>query len=160
MGKRQVRVVRVRKPITFLLLLLVTALMVSLLYFLSGRAYVSDDVHPVRDVLQAVFGSQRGGLSRGALLAYLMPVIANALLFVPWGFLAFIGLDTRRRRRRISYLLTVIGATLFSAAMVVWQQQLPSQVTTPADVAANCAGAFAGAALGQMRKDVRVRFDF
>lgn len=159
MGKRQVRVVRVRKPVTFFLLLLVTGLMVSLLYFLSGRAYVSADAHPVRDLLQAVFGLRRG-MSRGAVLAYLMPVIANMLMFVPWGFLAFVAFDSRRRPRRISYLLTVAGAALFAAAMVIWQQQLPTQVTTPADVVANCAGAFAGAALGQARKDVRVRFDF
>jgi VanZ family protein len=44
--------------------------------------------------------------------------------------------------------------------MSLWQQFLPTRVTSLSDALANAAGALAGAALGHARKSVRVRFDF
>ena len=158
MGKRHVRVVPVRKPATYALLVLVTVAMVSLLYVLSGRAYATD-----RSPLLSLAASLLGGgapVSRDAVLAFLMPVTANILLFVPWGFLAFVALDSPRRPRRMTYVLTIVGALVVALAMSLWQELLPTRVTSPIDALANAAGAFAGAALGHARKTVRVRFDF
>jgi VanZ family protein len=159
MGKRHVHVIEVRKPVTFALLALTTALMITLLYLLSGRAYAADR-SPLWEIAARMLGAQREPVSRGALLAFLMPVIANVLLFMPWGFLAFVGLDSPRRPRRTTYLLTIIGALVVAGCMFVWQQFLPTRVTTPPDAIANGAGALAGAALGHARKGMRVRFDF
>jgi VanZ family protein len=94
------------------------------------------------------------------LLAFLMPVIANVILFVPWGFLAFIALDSPRLPRRTTYLLTIVFALIVAIALSVWQDFLPTRVTSLTDAIANGAGALAGAALGHARKTVRVRFDF
>jgi glycopeptide antibiotics resistance protein len=159
MGKRQVRIVRVRTPVTLVLLLLVTAGIAALVYFLSGKAYAAE-THPIREILARLLGSGRGPVSRDALLAFLMPVIANILLFVPWGFLAFVALDGPKRPRRLTYLMTVVAAVLFAVAMVLWQQVLPTRVTSLPDTFANGVGALAGAALGHARKGVHVRFDF
>ena len=156
MGKRQVRVIRVRKPVTLALLALTTAAMLALLYFLSGKAYAGD-AHPVRELLTRLLSSQRP-ISRGAVVAFLMPVLANVLLFVPWGFFAFIALDSRSRPRKWTYVITFIAALLFAAAMWMWQQSLPTRVTALPDTLSNAFGALAGAALGHARKTVRVRF--
>ena len=156
MGKRQVRVIVVHKAVTVALLVLTTAAMAALLYFLSGRAYAAEE-HPFREMLARLLGSHRP-LSRDALLAFMMPVVANVLLFVPWGFLAFIACDAPSRPRSRSYLVTVAGALLFSALMYVWQRYLPTRVTALPDTFANALGALAGAALGHARKSVRVRF--
>src|ERR1044071_4348694 len=110
MGKRQVHVIAVRKPVTFVLLVLTMAAMASLLYLLSGKAYAAD-THPMREILARLLGSGRGPVSRDAVLAFLMPVIANILLFVPWGFLAFVMLDSPLRRRSVSYAITVVAAS-------------------------------------------------
>ena len=158
MGKRQVRVVVVPKAVSVALLALVTALMIGLLYLLSGRAYAAE-THPMREMLAHVLGAKRGPVSRGALLAFLMPVAANALLFVPWGFLAFVALDRPSRPRKLTYLFTVIGAGVLALAMVLWQRVLPTRVTSMPDTISNALGAFAGAALGHARKGVRIRFD-
>jgi VanZ family protein len=158
MGKRQVRVVVVRKPVTFALLVLTMAAMVGLLYLLSGKAYAAD-THPVRDMLARLLGSSRGPVSRDAVLAVLMPVIGNVLLFMPLGFLAFVGLDSPSRRRGVTYAITVVAAVVFATAMYLWQLTLPTRVTSLPDTLANGAGALAGAALGHARKGVRVRFD-
>ena len=158
MGKRQVHVIAVRKPVTFALLLLATAAIVSLLYLLSGKAYAAD-TQPFREILLRLFGSSRAPVSRDAVLAFLMPVIANMLLFVPWGFLAFVALDSPRRGRLATYAITVVAAVVFATAMYVWQLSLPTRVTSLPDTAANGAGALAGAALGHARKGVRVRFE-
>jgi len=158
MGKRQVHVVVVRKPVTFALLVLTMAAMAGLLYLLSGTAYAAD-THPIREILSRYLGSSRGPVSRDAVLAFLMPVIANILLFVPLGFLAFVGLDSPSRSRGVTYAITVVAAVVFAAAMYVWQLYLPTRVTSLADTAANGVGALAGAALGHARKGVRVRFD-
>src|SRR5688572_280585 len=155
MGKRQVYVIHVRKPVTIALLLLTTAAMAALLYFLSGKAYAAD-THPVRELLMRVLSSQRP--SRDTVLAVLMPVIANILLFVPWGFLAFIALDTNSRPRKWTYVLTFLAALLFALGMYFWQQSLPTRVTALPDTLSNAFGALGGAALGHARKSVRVRF--
>ena len=156
MGKRQVHVVRVRKPVTVALLVLTTAAMIALLYFLSGKAYAAD-AHPFRELLARSLSSERP-LSRDAALAFLMPVTANLLLFAPWGFFAFIALDTPSRSRKWTYVITFIAAFAFAVAMAFWQQSLPTRVTAPPDTFSNAFGALGGAALGHARKGVRLRF--
>jgi len=158
MGRPQVHVIRVRAPITFALLVLTTGAIVALIYFLSGKAYAAE-THPIREILARLLGSGRGPVSRDALLAFLMPIIGNVLLFVPWGFLAFLALDGRMQSRRAAYFMTVVGAVVFAAAMVLWQQTLPTRVTSLPDTFANGLGAFAGAALGHARKGVHIRFE-
>ena len=159
MGKRHVTVVAVRKPATFALLALVTASMALLLYVLSGRAYAAER-SPLLELTARFLGGGGAPVSRDAMLAFLMPVTANILLFVPWGFLAFVALDSPRRARRTTYLLTIIGGLVIAVAMSLWQELLPARVTAPPDALANAAGALAGAALGHARKSVRVQFDF
>jgi len=158
MGRRQVHVIRVRPPVTFALLVLTTAAMVALIYFLSGKAYAAE-THPIRELLARLLGSGSGPVSRDALLAFLMPVIGNAMLFVPWGFLAFLALDGRMESRRATYVMTIVGALVFSSAMILWQQTLPTRVTSLPDLFANGVGALAGAALGHTRKGVHVHFE-
>jgi hypothetical protein len=51
-----------------------------------------------------------------------------------------------------------VGSLLFAGVMYVWQQSLPTQVTSMPDVFVNGAGAFAGSALGHARKSVHFRF--
>lgn len=158
MGRRQVHVIRVRAAVTFVLLAVTTAAIAALIYFLSGKAYAAE-THPIREILARLLGSGGGPVSRDALLAFLMPILGNVLLFVPWGFLAFLALDGRMRSRRGAYLLTIIGAVAFAAAMVLWQQTLPTRVTSLPDTFANGLGALAGAALGHARKGVHIRFE-
>ncbi|HYI08919.1 MAG TPA: VanZ family protein [Thermoanaerobaculia bacterium] len=158
MGKRHVRVIVVRKPVTVALLVLTMVAMAALLYLLSGKAYAAD-THPIREILARLLGSGRGPISRDAVLAFLMPVIANILLFVPWGFLTFLALDTPSRPRKATYAITLVAAVVFAAAMYLWQLYLPTRVTALPDTVANGAGALAGAALGHARKSMRIRFD-
>jgi VanZ family protein len=158
MGKQRVHVVVVRKTVTLALLVLTTAAMGGLLYLLSGKAYAAD-TNPMRELASRLVGSGRVSLRRDELLAFLMPVIANVLLFVPWGFLAFVVFDEPSRPRRTTYALTVIAAVIFATAMYLWQLLLPTRVTSLFDTVANGLGALAGAALGHARKGVRVRFD-
>ena len=158
MGRRQVHIIRVRPPVTIALLALVTAALVALIYFLSGKAYAAE-THPMRELLARLLGSGSGPVSRDAVLAFLMPVLGNILLFVPWGFLMFLALDGRTRTRKLAYATTVIGAVIFATAMVLWQTTLPTRVTSLPDTFANALGALAGAALGHARKTVHVQFD-
>ena len=159
MGKRLVHVIAVRKPVTFALLAIVTAAMAALLFVLSGRAYAAER-SPLLELTARLLGGGGAPVSRDTVLAFLMPVMANILLFVPWGFLAFVALDSPRRARRTTYLMTIIGALVIAVSMSVWQEFLPTRVTAMPDALANAAGALAGAALGHARKTVRVRFDF
>ena len=157
MGRRQVHVVKVRKPVSYALLALMTGVLAGLLHLLSGKVYAVE--MPTREVVSRLLAAARPPVSRDALLAFLMPVIANVLLFAPWGFFAFVALDSPRRRRSVVYAITVAAALLFSAAMYYWQQHLPTRVTSIADSIANGLGALGGAALGHARKSVRIRFE-
>ena len=158
MGKREVRVVVIPKWVTAILFLLTTAAMTALVYYLSGKAY-APDTHTVRELIAGLLGGARRPPA-DAVLAGLMPVIANAFLFMPWGFLLFISLDRPPRPRRLTYALTVLAGLLFAGAMNVWQQYLPTRVTSYSDVVANAAGALAGAVAGHLRRNVHVQFDF
>ena len=159
MGKRHVHIIQVPKGVTVALLALTTIGMMALLWFLSGKAYVGD-AHPVRDLLKRLLGSGPRSVSPDAILASLTPAIANFLLFVPWGFLAFLAADTDSRPRARAYAFTVVAAILFTMAMYYWQGHLPTRVTALPDTISHTLGALAGAALGHARKSVRVRFDF
>jgi VanZ family protein len=154
MGKREVRVVVVSKRVSASLLVLTSAAMVALVAALSGRAYATAPLSIRELVARAMERSPH------ALLVTVMPLVANALLFVPWGFLAFMVLDRVPRPRRRTYAMTVAGGVLFAAAVALWQSFLPTRVTTIADSAANAAGTLAGAAAAHLRKRVRVRFDY
>ena len=146
----------VPKAVTIVLLALVSAAMVALLYFLSGKTYVRDS-HPATELVLRFL--RRDDPSRSAILAALMPIFANVLFFVPWGFLTFIAFDTPRRRRVRTYLLTFVAAAIFAAAMEIWQTFLPTRVTSPVDAIANAAGALLGAVGGHLRKEIHVRFE-
>jgi VanZ family protein len=159
MGKRHVYVIPVPKGATVAMLVLTTIAMMALVWFLSGKAYVGD-AHPVRDLLKRLLGSGPRSVSPDAVLASLTPAIANFLLFVPWGFFAFLAADTDSRPRVRTYALTLAAAVVFTMAMYFWQGHLPTRVTALPDTVSHTLGALAGAALGHARKTVRVRFDF
>ncbi len=157
MGKRDVRTIVVSKRITVVLLLLVSAAMIALLFYLSGKAYASGS-EPLAQLLLHIMYRQQS-LNRNAVLAGMMPALANLFLFVPWGFLAFLLFDSPARPRRRTYVITVIAGAIFAAGMESWQYFLPTRVTGPLDAVANTVGAFTGALAGHLRKTVRFQFE-
>lgn len=156
MGKREVRVIVVPKRVTLVLLVLVSLLMAALVYSLSGKAYSTEE-EPVIGLMKHVM--RRETPNRSAVLTDLMPAVANVLLFVPWGFLAFLLIDSPKRARSTTYVDTVVLGAFFALVLSLWQQFLPTRVTGPADAFANVAGALVGALAGDLRKRVRFRFD-
>lgn len=158
MGKREVRVIVIRKRTTVVLLVIVSAAMAAFLFYLSGKAYASGS-EPLREMLLRTL-QRRGPVTRDAVLAGLMPVIANALFFMPWGFLMFLALDSPARRRFRTYLITLVAGVLFALSMAIWQSFLPTRVTGILDTLANGAGALMGAIAGHLRKRVHLQFDY
>jgi len=152
-GKREVHIVVVPKWVTALLLVFTSAAMVALIAALSGRAYASDVASP-REIVRRLFER-----SPHAALVAIMPLAADALLFVPWGFFAFLVLDRDTRPRSRTYALTIGCGILFAAAVTLWQSMLPTRVITVGDAVANTAGTFIGALAAHLRKRVRVQFD-
>jgi VanZ family protein len=157
MGKSELRIIRVPKWVTAVLLVIVSAVMLAMLFYLSGKAYANGR-EPLRDLILRVM--QRGPVSRNAVLASIMPAIANMLFFLPWGFLLFLAIDTPSRSRGRTYLITVVAGTLFAIAMQVWQTFLPTRVLAAPDAVADGFGALAGAIAGHVRKRMRVQFDY
>lgn len=155
MGRSELRVIRVSKRVSAALLVLVSAAIVALLWWLSGRAY--SRLGTVE--LVARLADAPSSFTNARVIASLMPVVANVLLFVPWGFLLFVVLDAPARTRRRSYALTFAFGLLFALALAAWQLLLPTRVTTFADAFPNGLGALAGAACGHLRKQVQFRFD-
>lgn len=157
MGKRQVRIVVIRKRVTLALLIVVSALIAALIYALSGKAYATEQEPIIRLALAAVH--RQNAPNRAAVLSDLMPVIANVLLFVPWGFLAFLLFDSAARPRTAAYVATIVSGAIFALLLFVWQEFLPTRVTGAFDSLVNVAGAFCGALAGHLRKRVRIQFD-
>jgi len=155
MGKREVRVIVIRKRVTVTLLVLVSVAMLSLIGFLSGKAYSSEWRGPAEEVVTLM---QFRTAPDSRLIAAVMPLSADVIAFLPWGFLTFMAIDSKERRRFRSYLLTCALAVAFALALVLWQYALPTRVTTFGDTIFNLAGALLGAVLGHLRRTVHVRF--
>ncbi len=158
MGKRELRIIVVRKAATLALLAAVTLLIVSLVYWLSGKAYSTEEEPFVRLMLGVMH--RQAAPSRSVVLSELMPVVANILLFMPWGFLAFLLFDSPSRSRTAAYLATIFAGAIFATVLAVWQDFLPTRITGPVDALFNVLGAFCGALAGHLRKRVRIQFDY
>lgn len=158
MGSKGVRIVVIPKWVTAVLLALVTGGMAAFIWALSGRAYATGS-QPLRTLLLRVMRS--GPVpSRAALLAALMPFVAQALLFVPWGFLFFALIDGPERPRLRTYVITVVAGVALAFIFIAWQSFLPTRVITPFDSLASATGACAGAAIAHLRRGVRIQFQY
>ncbi len=158
MGKAEVKTVVVPRAVTVTLLLLMTAIIAGSVYWLSGRARMHDRL-TLNELLSLVRRYDSGSIGNDALLASIAPAVADALLFVPWGVLAFLAFDRGESRRATTYALAIGVGVAFALALVAWQNRLPTRVTGWYDAVWNSAGCIAGALLGDLRKRVRIRFE-
>jgi glycopeptide antibiotics resistance protein len=144
--------------VTFLLLLLVTAAIIALTVWMTGRSYSKVDPIPFEEIRHLARVLRDRQISTQLLAVIVIPIIANVLLFVPWGFLMFISLYTEERPTVQTYVLTILLGFSLTVAIEGYQYFLPSRVADVNDVIWNTAGTVAGAILGHMR--LRVRFEF
>lgn len=148
----------VRKPVTVFLLLLVTLAIISVTVWTSGKAYSKVDPIPFEEIRHLMRRLEHKPVSTQILAVIVIPIIANVLLFVPWGFFTFISLYTMNRPTVQTYVLTILLGVCFTLAVEAWQYFLPSRVADVNDVIWNTVGTVAGAMLGHLR--LRVRFEF
>ena len=152
------REVIVPKTITAIALLAVTVAIIALTVWLSGKSYENFDPIPFSDLKQLARRLAARPISTHLLAVIVMPVVANVLLFVPWGLLMFICLYNIERPTLQTYVLTILLGLTFSLAIEGWQYFLPSRVADINDVIWNTSGTVFGAFLGHAR--LRVRFEF
>jgi len=152
------RVVTVRRPVTVLLLLLTTIGIVAVTMWLSGESFSQVDPIPSQDLHKLRHLMSRPAVSTHILAVIVVPIIANTLLFVPWGFFLFIALYTVERPTLQTYVLTILLGFTFTCTIEAWQYFLPTRVADINDIIWNSAGVSIGAILGHLRE--RVRFEF
>ena len=157
MGKAEIKTIVVPRAVTVALLVVITALIASSVYALSGRARMHDRFS-LDELLSLVRRYDRGAVDSSAVLATIAPAVADILVFVPWGAVAFLAFDRGESRRAATYAVTIAVGVAFALALIEWQNRLPTRVTGWYDALWNCAGCVAGAILGDLRKRVRVRF--
>lgn len=148
--------VAIRRPITILLLIAVTAIIAATTLWTSGKSYTKVDPLPFDDIRHLV--QRNRPISTQILAVIIIPIVGNIILFVPWGFLTFIALYSVGRPTVQTYVLTILLGLTLTLAIEAWQYFLPSRVADINDVIWNTAGTIAGAILGHMR--LRVRFQF
>ncbi|HJQ40585.1 MAG TPA: VanZ family protein [Thermoanaerobaculia bacterium] len=139
-------------------LALVTLAIIAITVWMAGRSYENFDPIPFSDLKHLVRRLAARPISTQLLAVIVMPVIANVLLFVPWGMLMFISLYTTERPTLQTYVLTILLGFSFSLGIEGWQYFLPSRVADINDVIWNTAGTVVGAFIGHAR--LRVRFEF
>jgi glycopeptide antibiotics resistance protein len=149
----------VRRPMTIVLLLFVTAVILAVTLWISGKTYSSLDPIPFEDVRHLAHRLERHPVSMRVISLILVPIVLNLLLFVPLGFLLFIALYTLDRPTIQTYVLTVFLGLTFSCFIEAWQYFLPDRVADVNDVIWNTIGALVGAILAHLRMRLRVEFD-
>jgi glycopeptide antibiotics resistance protein len=152
------RDVAIPKFVTVLLLLATTVVIVAVTVWMAGKSYENFEPIPFDDLRNLVRRLADRPISTHILAVIVVPMIANVLLFVPWGFLTFITLYNVERPTLQTYVLTVLLGFSFTLAIEAWQYFLPSRVADVNDVIWNTSGTVLGALLGHAR--LRVRFDF
>jgi glycopeptide antibiotics resistance protein len=153
-----VREVVVRKWVTVLLLFAMTAVIMSITIWMAGKSYANLDPVPFGDIRYLANRLSERPISTHILAVLVVPMIANVMLFVPWGFLLFIALYREERPTLQTYVLTFLLGFSFSAGIEAWQYFLPTRVADINDVIWNTLGVVAGALLGHAR--LRLRFQF
>lgn len=148
----------VRKWVTVLLLVVVTAAITIITVWMSGKSYSNLDPIPFDDIKYLAKRLADRPISTHILAVLVVPMIANVLLFMPWGFFLFIALYNTERPTLQTYVLTILLGFSFSLGIEAWQYFLPSRVADVNDVIWNTTGVVLGAFLGHAR--LRVRFEF
>jgi len=144
--------------VTILLLVVMTVSIVAITVWMAGKSYENFDPIPFDDIRYLARRLGDRPISTHILAVLIVPMIANVLLFVPWGFFTFISLYTVDRPTMQTYLLTILLGFSFSLGIEGWQYFLPSRVADINDVIWNTTGVILGALLGHAR--LRVRFEF
>ena len=154
------RTITIRRPVTIALLLIVTLGIVLITLWTSGKSYSKVDPVPFENIrhLAKRLDSPGRQVSTHVIAVIVAPIVANVLLFVPFGFFLFIALYTIERPTLQTYVLTILLGLTFTCAIEAWQYFLPSRVADVNDIIWNTAGTLAGAILGHLRE--RVRFEF
>ena len=149
----------IRRPVTVLLLVCVTAGILAVTLGMSGRTYAGLDPIPFEDVRHLAQRIERHPVSMRVISLIIVPIIMNILLFVPFGFLLFIALYTIERPTVQTYVLTVFLGLTFSCFIEASQYFLPNRVADINDIIWNSLGALFGAILAHMRMRLRFEFD-
>lgn len=149
----------VPRPVTILLLVVVTAAICLTTLWASGKSYSKVDPVPFEDIRHVAYRLQHHTVSTRILAIVFVPVVANVLLFVPWGFLMFIALYAIDRPTVQTYVLTVLIGLTLTCVIEAVQYFLPSRVADVNDIIWNTAGTFIGAVFGHLRERVRFEFD-
>jgi hypothetical protein len=152
------REVVIKRPFTILLLIVSTLTIIAITVWMAGKSYENFDPIPFDDVRYLARRLGARPISTHILAVLVVPMIANVMLFVPWGFFTFISLYTVDRPTLQTYILTILLGLSFSLGIEAWQYFLPSRVADINDVIWNTTGAVMGAVLGHLR--LRVRFEF
>ena len=148
----------VKRPVTIILLLLVTAAISGITVWTAGKSYSKVDATPFDELSALRERLETKPVSTHIVAVIIVPILGNILLFVPWGFLMFISLYSVDRPTAQTYLLTFLMGLTLTLCIEAWQYFLPSRVADINDVISNAAGTLLGAILGHMR--LRVRFEF
>src|SRR5687768_13908018 len=122
------RDVAIPKYVTVLLLLATTVVIVAVTVWMAGKSYENFEPIPFDDLRNLVRRLADRPISTHILAVIVVPMIANVLLFVPWGFLTFITLYNVERPTLQTYVLTVLLGFSFTLAIEAWQYFLPSRV--------------------------------
>ena len=130
----------VRRPITILLLLVVTTGIIATTLWMSGKSYSKVDPIPFEGLRHLEHRIAHRPVSTRVLSLIVVPIIANVLLFMPWGFLMFISLYGVNRPTVQTYVLTILLGISFSAAIEAVQYFLPSRVADINDIIWNTVG--------------------
>lgn len=148
----------IRRPVTLILLFITTVIIVILTVSIAGKSYSKIDPIPFEDLKHLAHRVSHRPISTQILSVILLPIVGNVLLFMPWGFFAFLSLYTMERPTVQTYVLTILIGLTFSAVIEAWQYFLPTRVADVNDIIWNTAGTILGALLGHAR--LRVRFEF
>ena len=152
------REVVIRKPLTLLMLMIATVAIISITVWMAGKSYENLNPTPFDDVRFLAKRLAERPISTHILAVLVVPMIANVLLFVPWGFFTFISLYSIDRPTLQTYVLTILLGFSFSLGIEAWQYFLPSRVADINDVIWNTFGTILGALAGHARLRVRLEF--
>ena len=150
--------ITIGRPVTFLLLLAATAVIIVVTMQVGGKSYSKVDPIPFEDLRHLEHRLASRPISTQILSVIVVPIFGNIALFLPWAFFLFLLLYTVNRPTVQTYVLTLLLGFSFSCTIEAVQYFLPTRVADINDIIWNTVGTLCGAVLGHLR--ARVRFEF
>jgi glycopeptide antibiotics resistance protein len=150
-----VRVLRIGKKTEAALLVVYTAVLLTVTLLVKGRSGIRTNLAPFEDIARILVRAGHGGVFSNAFVYAVVGIVGNLAMFAFFAFLLWKFLDGPGRSLLRNHVDVILVGTLLSLGIESVQLFLPTRAADVNDVFWNVLGTLAGSGLAHLDRNVR-----